>query len=141
MDGIPKLLQTLSSMDVVMGLGTGNLERGARIKLERAGLNGYFPFGGFGSDSEDRPELLRIGKEKAERYCGRPILPENVFIVGDTERDILAARRAQFKVIAVATGHVSARSLQDHRPDFFLPDFCDTDAFLKALNGRVQVQN
>ncbi|OGR83260.1 MAG: hypothetical protein A2901_08350, partial [Elusimicrobia bacterium RIFCSPLOWO2_01_FULL_54_10] len=65
--GIPGLLERLKSLGVILGLGTGNLERGARKKLNRSGLNPYFPFGGFGSDSEERSEILRAGHKKACR--------------------------------------------------------------------------
>ncbi len=138
MEGIPELVQRLRGMGVVLGLGTGNLERGARVKLERAGLNGYFAFGGYGSDSEDRVELLKAGRSRAEKHCGTPISASDVFVVGDTERDILAAKRAEFKVIAIATGNVPASVLQGYAPDFFFPDFRNTDAFLEALNGRAE---
>jgi len=57
--GIPDLLEALSCQSsLLMGLGTGNLEEGARVKLARADLMKYFHFGGYGSDSEDRPTVL-----------------------------------------------------------------------------------
>src|SRR5579862_1661709 len=64
--GIISLLDHLVAHDgAVMGLATGNIEMGGRVKLERGGLNPYFDFGGFGSDAEDRTELVRKGASRA----------------------------------------------------------------------------
>lgn len=135
MKGIPELLDQLREREILTGLATGNLERGARIKLTRASLNAALPFGGFGSDSHDRAELLKIAHKKAERYSGGTIAPENIFIVGDTQRDIWAAQKAQFKIIAVATGHASSQILRRFKPDFFLPNFENGHDFLKIVSS------
>jgi len=93
--GILSLLEEISGRnDAMLGLATGNIELGARIKLERAGLNRYFPFGGFGSDSEDRAELVRKGAEKAADKNGVSISASNIFVIGDTPLDIDEARPA-----------------------------------------------
>ncbi len=136
MSGIPGLLSQLLREDITVGLGTGNLERGARIKLKRAGLNHFLPFGGFGSDHEDRAELLKIGRKRAQEFAGHEFYPENIFVVGDTERDIYAARKAQFKVIAVGTGQTSSEILKQHMPDHFLPNFENEDRFLEIICGN-----
>ena len=131
--GIPELLGELKDMKILTGLGTGNLERGARTKLARAGLNPFFPFGGFGSDSEQRYKLLEIAVRKAERHAGIPLRAEEILIVGDTELDILAARQAGLSVIAVATGGTSAETLLAHKPDFFLPHFENRKEFVRIV--------
>jgi phosphoglycolate phosphatase-like HAD superfamily hydrolase len=135
-EGVPELLKDLSELGMVSGLGTGNLERGARIKLERAGLNPYLPFGGFGSDSESRPDLLKAGRAKAEALSGRRFDPQEVFIIGDTERDILAAREAGFKVIAVATGNSPVDHLARFKPDHVIENFSRHDEFLEMICGN-----
>ena len=117
----------MSDHKIVLGLGTGNWEEGARIKLDRSGLNKYFEFGGYGSDSEDRPTLLRRALEKANALTGDSIHPDNVFVIGDTHRDISAARAAKFRVIAVATGGASSESLAQHQPDYLFKDFSRPD--------------
>jgi len=110
--GIVSLLEEmLHRQDVVLGLATGNIELGARIKLERGGLNRYFEFGGFGSDSEDRTELVRRAAEKAADKIGTSIPPSNTFVIGDTPLDIDAGNRAGFKTIGVGTGSYSAEQL------------------------------
>jgi phosphoglycolate phosphatase len=112
--GIAALLdEMLPRTDVMLGLATGNIEPGARIKLERGNLNRYFTFGGFGSDSEDRAELVRRGAEKAADKNGARIAPSNVFVIGDTPLDIEAGRSAGFNTVGVATGSYSVHQLLD----------------------------
>jgi len=108
---VPLLNEMAKRPDVVLGLATGNVELGARIKLERAELNSFFAFGGFGSDSEDRTELVRKAAEKAERKISRTIPPSDVFVIGDTPLDVDAGNRAGFKTVGVGTGSYTADQL------------------------------
>ena len=110
--GIVSLLNEVTTRDdVLVGLATGNVELGARIKLERGGLNAYFAFGGFGSDAEDRAELVRRAGEKANSKNGSSIPHSNIFVIGDTPLDIDAGNRAGYKTIGVATGSYSVGQL------------------------------
>lgn len=133
MEGIPELLEALRKREALIGLGTGNLEKGARIKLNRAQLNAYLPFGGYGSDSENRAELLQVACRKAEQFCGCALEPENIFVIGDTEKDILAARGANLRMISVATGHMGPEKLKEFSPDFVFEDFKETERFLEII--------
>ena len=79
--GIPQLLEALSALPhLLMGLGTGNLEEGAATKLARADLMKYFRFGGYGSDSEDRPTLLRTAVRRGEELAKRRFAPREVIL-------------------------------------------------------------
>ena len=131
---VEEVLGYLSTQpEVSIGLGTGNLERGARIKLEPTGLNPFFLFGGFGSDSEDRAELLRTGHRRAEGLRNDTIPSSQVFVVGDTLLDIQAARRAGFNAIAVATGSVSFDELQKGTPDYVFHDLSEGWELIQSL--------
>lgn len=134
-DGVTELLVALRRSGILMGLGTGNIQEGARIKLKRARLNRFFPFGGFGSDHEDRIRLLKIALTKARRFSRRNIKPEEVFVVGDTVRDIRAARAAGFKVIAVGTGSTAESVLRKCKPDLYLSSLRDREKFFWALKN------
>jgi phosphoglycolate phosphatase-like HAD superfamily hydrolase len=132
--GIRALLKRLSrEPGVLLGLGTGNMEKGARIKLEPSGLNEYFAFGGYGSDAFDRAALLRHGVKQAEKVSGENISPRDVYIVGDTPLDVAAGKRAGFNTIAVATGFAEWRDLAHSRPDHLALDFRGIDQWLKWL--------
>jgi phosphoglycolate phosphatase-like HAD superfamily hydrolase len=132
--GIEGLLNSLSGRsDIAIGLATGNVEAGARIKLERGNLNRYFPFGGFGSDSENRTELVRHGAQRAAAYTGFQPDAGNVFVIGDTPRDILAGREAGFLTVGVATGKYSKEELKESGATVVISDFeQERDQFLRT---------
>jgi phosphoglycolate phosphatase-like HAD superfamily hydrolase len=134
--GVIELLETLTSRhEFAVGLVTGNLEEGARIKLARAGLDHYFRFGGFGSDSEDRTMLIRIGMERGARHVA-PAVVRATFVVGDTPLDIVHGRAAGASVIAVASSRCTVADLQDHYPDLLVPDLTDSGRILAFMKKR-----
>lgn len=124
----------LSAEGVAVGLGTGNVEAGARIKLARAGLHDRFAFGGFGSDHEDRGELLRIGAERGAARLGHPRAACRVVVIGDTPRDVSAARAIDAEAIAVATGPFSVDELAACEPDAVYSDLSAPGALVRLLS-------
>jgi len=132
--GVQTFLDQLAARgDVLVGLATGNIELGARIKLERGGLNPYFSFGGFGSDAEDRTELVRKAAEKAAHKNGGFIAPSNIFVIGDTPLDIDAGHRAGFKTVGVATGSYSVEQLLTSGARIAVPDLAQgSDYFFRS---------
>jgi phosphoglycolate phosphatase len=134
--GVVELLQRLSGQpDFCVGLVTGNLEKGAYIKLENAGLNGYFRFGGYGSDSEDRTVLTRIGIRRGTQLVA-PQTVENSFVIGDTPLDILHGHAAGADVIAVASAKYSMEELQAESPDLLIPDLTPVEKIICFMRGR-----
>jgi phosphoglycolate phosphatase-like HAD superfamily hydrolase len=122
--GIREVLDELYGRpDVMLGLATGNVETGARIKLQPGDLNRYFRFGGYGSDSENRVELVRRAAEAGCEEHGRRIRPEDVFVIGDTPLDVDAAIRAGFTAVGVGTGTYSVEELLDSGAAFAISDF------------------
>jgi phosphoglycolate phosphatase-like HAD superfamily hydrolase len=132
--GIEAILSSLSGRsDIAIGLATGNVEAGARIKLERGNLNRYFAFGGFGSDSENRTELVRQGAERGAAHLGQRPDATDVFVIGDTPRDIAAGREAGFLTVGVATGKYSKAELKESGATVALSDFeQERDQFLRT---------
>lgn len=121
------LLARLRSANKLLGVVSGNLERIAWLKLERAGLRDYFSFGSFSDQAELREHIFRNGMAQVHQRLG----PEAaVCFVGDTPADIHAARTVGVPVIALATGIFSAETLAPHGPDACVP--CGTD-LLAAL--------
>ena len=118
-----------------VGLGTGNMERGARIKLRRVGLADRFAFGGYGSDHEDRPELIRAGAERGAAALGLPRAECRVVIIGDTPHDIAAAAAIGAESIAVATGSFRAPDLAAHGPTWVFPNLTAPGALEALLAG------
>lgn len=121
--GIRETLEILAGdANIVMGLGTGNIEQGARIKLERGDLNRFFRFGGFGGSSEDRIDVIREAALRAERFAGRRIDSEDVFVIGDTPNDVAAGKALGFRTVAVATGTYPEAELARTGADMVLSD-------------------
>ena len=120
---------------VTLGLLTGNLERGARMKLQPLGLNPRFPFGAFGSDSEDRYRLPAIAVDRARAHCGRQFTGKEVVIVGDSVHDVLCGRSLGVRAVAVATGPTRAERLAEQGPDALLASFADYGAAMEAILG------
>jgi phosphoglycolate phosphatase-like HAD superfamily hydrolase len=133
-EGVLPLLTRLDAEDSVMtGLLTGNIEEGARIKLDRLGIAGYFAVGAYGSDSADRDLLPRILLDRVARRTGRVYGAGEVVVVGDTARDIRCARTICAKTIAVATGTTTAAELRAEDPDFLFDNLGDTDHVMQAI--------
>jgi phosphoglycolate phosphatase len=132
--GVVSLLNDLAMRaDVMVGLATGNIESGARIKLDRGGLNQYFSFGGFGSDSEDRTELVRKAAAKAAANNGGFMAPSDIFVIGDTPLDIDAGVRAGFKTVGVGTGSYSVEQLLASGATFAVADLAQgRDYFFRS---------
>lgn len=119
---------------MAVGLGTGNLRRGARIKLSRGGLDAYFPFGGFGCDHEDRAELLRAGVRRGAARLGVTPGSCRVVIVGDTPRDVHAARAIGAECVCVGTGDFPRDALLQHGATAAFDDLTDP-AVVPTLYG------
>ena len=111
LDGAEDLLRRLGREGILLGITSGAVEAAAHIKLSRAGFNRYFPFGGYGSDSADRVELTRKAIERGGMLVGEPLDPSEVFVVGDTPKDVDAAHGAGCVAVATATGHYPREEL------------------------------
>ena len=120
MPGVASLLPRLIDDGVLLGIVSGALEAAAHIKLARGGLNRFFCFGGYGSDSSDRSELTRLAIERAGRIHGHPLDAARLLVVGDTPRDIDAAHAARAIAVGVATGKYSVEALRSAGADHVL---------------------
>jgi phosphoglycolate phosphatase-like HAD superfamily hydrolase len=134
--GVAALLERLArDPRVTLGLLTGNIERGARMKLEPPGFNRYFPFGAFGDDSADRYCLPAVAVARARERTGREFSGPSVVIVGDSIHDVACGRSLGARAIAVATGPTPAEKLAAARPDLLFPDFEDVERAAEAILG------
>lgn len=135
MPGVPHLLDRLEAESaVVLGLLTGNLARGARLKLSAAGIApGRFLVGAYGSDSGHRPDLPAIAAKRAEPHFGRTPLRDEVVIIGDTPADIYCGAGIGARALGVATGGYGVEDLAACGPHAVFADLSDTDAVLAAI--------
>ncbi|MBI4676442.1 MAG: HAD family hydrolase [Elusimicrobia bacterium] len=129
--GVKALVRRLSrEKGVLLGLGTGNFEQGARIKLKPAGLNRCFRFGGYGCDSLDRCGILKEAVRRGRRLMPEGAGPPEVFVVGDTPHDVSAGRKAGYATIGVGTGFAPWEVLAASRPDRLARDFRGIEKWL-----------
>lgn len=134
--GVTTILDRLDEArdTVVNGLLTGNVDDGARIKLEVAGIPMHrFRVGAFGSDHRDRKALPAVAIERAMAAVGHRFSGKSVVIVGDTPADIACGAHLGVRTVAVATGSYSVDALREHRPDHLFEDLSDVDAALLAI--------
>jgi phosphoglycolate phosphatase len=123
--GVQQVLDSLHERHLAVGLGTGNVERGARIKLRRAALDTRFEFGGFGCDDEDRAALLETGARRGAARLGVDRAHVRIVVVGDTPKDVLAAHAIGAECIAVATGSFDVTALHACSPKRVLADLSE----------------
>ncbi len=101
LDGAFEVTAWLAARGCAVGLATGNTHAGARVKLSRAGLWERFGFGGYGSDSAVRAEVVAKAIERGTAQVGRA---DHVVVVGDTMHDVRAAKACEAMCVAVTTG-------------------------------------
>jgi phosphoglycolate phosphatase-like HAD superfamily hydrolase len=134
--GVVSALETLAANPLcAVGLGTGNLCDGARVKLERAGIAGWFSFGGYGSDAENRAELLSIGADRGANRLARSVSECRVVVVGDTPLDVTAALAIGAECVGVGTSGFDPAELLRLGASHAFSDLSDPRA-LPALLGR-----
>ncbi len=133
--GVRELLEALERRDdCLLGLLTGNVIEGARLKLRSAGLDiERFRIGAFGSDHADRPALPAIARRRAEAMLGTAVPGKDVVIVGDTPADVTCGRDIGARAVGVATGSYTVADLLAAGADAAFADFSDTAAVVAAV--------
>jgi phosphoglycolate phosphatase len=132
--GIVRLLDHLVERgDTALGLLTGNLRRGAAIKLRHYGLDHHFQFGGYGDEHLERDDVARLALADACRHLDRSLPPDCISVVGDTPADVRCARAIGARAVAVATGMFTREELSAAAPDCLLDDCCDPEDWLRHL--------
>jgi phosphoglycolate phosphatase len=132
--GVEELVTALAADDrVMLGLLTGNVAAGARLKLEPTGIWPLFEVAAFGSDSGFRPDLPAVAVARAEELSGRRFTGKEVAVLGDTPADVECGASLGVKAIAVATGRHGAEELAAHHPDYLFTDLSDWRAAFEAI--------
>lgn len=133
-EGVVELLESLSNNDkTFLGLLTGNIEKGARLKLSRFELNDYFPIGAYGCDSADRMQLPAVAVNRAVSHFNRNFQADETVIIGDSIYDVLCAKQYGARSIAVNTGLTSKEQLEAQSPDYLFASLKDTNAVMDAI--------
>ncbi len=134
--GVPELLAAVARHpDMAQGLLTGNLRRGAEIKLGHHELWAHFAFGAFADDGELRNELGPHALRRAAAHHRVDFPVDRVFVIGDTPHDVACGKAIGARTIAVATGRHSVAELRACEPTAVFPTLADTAAVLAVIEG------
>lgn len=136
--GTPALLDYLRSQAVRLGLISGNLERGARIKLQPYRLNDYFSVGVYGSDHPERDRLPPLALAKCRAEFGETFSPEQVIIIGDTVRDVRCAHRNDMRAIAVVRHAERRAGIEAEKPALIVENFENLTPIQKYMESVLQ---
>lgn len=135
--GIPELITAPNLQEhFAHGLLTGNMRRGAQVKLSHHGLWQHFPFGAFADDSEQRNDLGPHALRRAIEHHRVSFRADDVWVIGDTPHDIACGKVIGARTLAVATGSHTTAQLKAHTPTAVLADLSETAAVLKLLGVR-----
>ncbi|MCA1732285.1 MAG: haloacid dehalogenase-like hydrolase [Acidobacteria bacterium] len=132
--GVRELLDRLVEIpEVTLGVLSGNIEAGAKVKLAPWDLGRYFGLGAFGSDSRHRAELPLVAARRATELTGLRFAPREVVIIGDSIWDVRCGVPHDSVTIAVASGWTTASTLREENPDFLFESMVETDAWVEAI--------
>jgi len=133
---MPAVVETLDFLaeqeGVLLGIATGNIQGSARVKLEHFDLWHRFAVGGYGDDCDDRPGLVERAIERACEHAGEEIPRDAIVVVGDTPRDVSAARACRVRAIAVATGPSDRAALEQSQPDALFDSLAELPAWHRS---------
>jgi phosphoglycolate phosphatase len=132
--GVLELLEKLKSRPhLVLALLTGNVSRGAQLKLEHYGVWHFFEFGAFADDHHDRNRLGTVARARAKEKHGRQFSTSEIDVIGDTPRDIACGKAFGARTIAVATGTWKRDQLAKYEPDFLIDDLSNVQGIIDTL--------
>jgi phosphoglycolate phosphatase len=132
--GVLELLEKLKARpNVVLALLTGNVSRGAELKLQHYGVWHFFEFGAFADDHHDRNQLGPFARARAREKHGHIFDVTQIDVIGDTPRDIACGKAMGARTIAIATGTWPREKLLSHHPDFLFDDLSNVDEVIATL--------
>jgi len=132
--GVLELLERLKSRQhLVLALLTGNVSRGAQLKLEHYGVWHFFEFGAFADDHRDRNRLGPFARARAKEKHGREFSASEIDVIGDTPRDIACGKALGARTVAVATGTWNRDRLSEYHPDFLIDDLSHVERVIHTL--------
>jgi phosphoglycolate phosphatase len=136
MPGVVELLEHLAKDPAIfLALATGNFEGAGHMKLKRGNINHYFQAGGFGNDAREREKILLAAVAYSEELAREQFDKDRTFVIGDTEYDIAAAKKAGLRSIAVLTNGRTRKHFEKDPPDHILPDLSNIPAFMSCLSS------
>lgn len=133
--GVDELIRLLSNDSRCrLALLTGNIETGARLKLQPFDLNKHFKTGAFGSDAADRLKLPEIAHRRAaSEFTDVSFQREDIVVIGDAVNDVLCAKAYGVTSLVTCTGRTPKHELEPLSPDYMFDSLEDTTAVCQAI--------
>jgi phosphoglycolate phosphatase len=122
--GSRDLLELLhADNEVLSSVLTGNIAPNAAVKLAAFDLDRWLDLevGAYGSDDADRRVLVPVALRRVAERHGVRLEPDDVWVVGDTPRDLECARAGGARCVLVATGRYRLEELEGLGADAVLP--------------------
>lgn len=135
--GVVGTLERLQGDGFALGVLTGNVRAVAHAKLAAAGILRFFAAGAFGDSARERGHLVETARNDAAEVFHQAFSGTRTLLVGDTPRDIEAARHGGALVLAVATGRYDPAQLAAAQPDAVFPDLSDVGAVAATVERLV----
>lgn len=118
--GVKECFKKLKEMGLKIAIATNNNRRATEYVLKRLGVADYVDYTVTRNDVEEfkpNPTQLKWLLSKAN------VSREEAIYVGDSFIDIIAAKKAGIKIIAVPFGLYSIDELKKHNPDYLAKDY------------------
>ncbi|MFD1931731.1 MULTISPECIES: HAD family hydrolase [Nonomuraea] len=138
MPGAKDALKAVSRLDgVVQSVLTGTIKGNAVHKLKAFGLDKHIDFdlGGYGEEVYPKATLLQVAQGRAKQRFGTPFTIANTVLIGDSTRDVQAARIGGAAMVAIASGRSTAAELREAGADVVLPDLSNASEVVAAVAG------
>jgi len=137
--GVSDLLNELSLIPKIhLSVATGNIEKVSWMKLRKAKLDSFFRCGGFGAKHSNRTGILTDAIEASSNHFKKQYLNENIYVIGDTRHDIIAAHALNLRSVGVDTGSTKGKDFKEIQPHHRFSNFCDSSAFVSLFSNLTQ---
>lgn len=135
-DNIASILEKLEHEPIYTGLVTGNTYEMARVKMEKAGLWHYFTWGAYGGNTAYREDIIEEAITQATNNYKYYFTNKDIFVIGDTQKDILAANNVGVQSVGVATGKIPLKDLAKVQPNYLFADYSQPEEFLSIFHNQ-----
>ena len=133
---VREILESLRASGVYSLLLTGNSRRGARLKMQKFGLEDFFDFerSAFCENSPTRDDIASraLGLVQAMTTVA---VSTRYFVIGDTPHDVRCGKQIGAYTIGVATGTFSEAELARHEPWWVTEQLPSATEFMTKLHS------
>lgn len=130
----PNVLETIKFLfsNSNIALATGNIKEGAFIKLKKFSLENFFVSGGYGDFAKKRADFINDAINEAEANFNKKFNKKNIFLFGDTEKDVLSAKETGINSVLIDYSGVYYEDAKKWEADYY-GNFIYIDNLIKKI--------